>query len=107
MKVRGLELPNALQKVLLNGVWTNRGDDYSGMWEDDYHIALFQKLFPRAEAPWPRFFGYEGMLKVNNEFWNGERDIIKLYLGKSSKDYPPGNIDPHLTIIIGVRVKLI
>ncbi|RKZ50172.1 MAG: hypothetical protein DRR00_16290 [Candidatus Parabeggiatoa sp. nov. 3] len=102
MKVRGLELPNTLQTVLLNGVWTSRGDDYSGIWHDDYHIALFKKLFPRVEGcPWPHFFGYEEMLEVNNGFWNGERNIIKLYLGKSSKDYPPGNIDPHLTIFIG------
>jgi len=46
MKVRGLELPNALQKVLLNGVWTSHGKDFSGIWDDDYHIALFKKLFP-------------------------------------------------------------
>jgi hypothetical protein len=56
MKVRGLELPNTLQTVLLNGVWTSRGKDFSGIWHDDYHIALFKKLFPRVEGyPWPSY----------------------------------------------------
>ncbi len=101
MKVRGLELPKALQTVLLNGMWTSRGDDYSGKWHNDYDIKLFKKVFPRADDDLlPDFYSYEYMLRVN-EFWDEPKNLVKLYLGKASKNYPPGNVDPNLTVIIG------
>ena len=98
MKVNRLELPAALQAALVSGIWTNRGKDYSGRWTDKRHLALFKALFPRIDNPLPQLFDYEGMVQENTLWFSEER---KFYVGTPSNDYPPGNIDPHKTVIIG------
>ncbi len=100
MKVNGLELPHVLQTALLNGVWMSRGKDYSGRWRDKHHLALFKVLCPRIKNPLPEFFDYDEMLRVNT-LWRSSHDVMKFYIGASSTDYPPGNVDPRLTVIIG------
>ncbi|MCP4351429.1 MAG: hypothetical protein GY795_38675 [Desulfobacterales bacterium] len=100
MKVNGLELPRVLRIALLNGAWMSRGGGYSGWWRDKHHLALFKTLFPRTENPLPQFYDYDLMLR-DNKIWYKPQDIIGFYLGEFSNDYPPGNADPRLTVIIG------
>ncbi len=100
MKVNGLELPRTLQVALLNGVWMSRGKDYSGRWRDKHHLALFKALCPRIENPLPQFLNYDGMLRENT-LWCSSHNVMKFFIGASSIGYPPGNVDPQLTVIIG------
>ncbi len=100
MKVNGLDLPHILQLALLNGSWMSRGKDHSGKWRNKHHLALFKALFPRIDNPLPELFDYDEMLSVNT-LWDSPQDIMGFYIGESSTDYPPGNVDPRRTVIIG------
>lgn len=100
MKINGLELPTALQSAIKNSIWMSRSDKYSSRWHKKDHIDLFALHFPMIDAPLPELFDYDNMLTVN-ELLTGPKDILDFYTGTQSNEYPPGNIDPLYTVIIG------
>ncbi len=100
MKIKGLELPAVLQKSLLDGAWTSRGKGYSGKWKDERLIEFFKRYFHRIKTPFPEFFDYGCMVR-ENALWTGPRDVLDFYIGEPNKDYPPGNVEPKKTVIIG------
>lgn len=100
MKINGLVLPDALQVSLKNGMWTSRGKDYSGRWHEKHHIALFKKHFPRIINPLPDFFSYDTMER-ENAIWKDPDRIYDCYIGQKSVDFPPGDVEPRYTVIIG------
>lgn len=99
MNVNGLELPQTLQCALRSGAWMSRGRGFSEKWREPHQLALFKKLFPRIPDLIPELFDYDGMVRENT-LWHRPHDM-RFYLGEPSMDYPPGDVDPQRTVIIG------
>jgi hypothetical protein len=95
MKVNGLTLPEALQRALTDGTWKNFSE-----WKKKEHKQKFKAIFPGDYSPWPFFFDYDWMVR-ENECLLDVGSAVQFYLGEKSEMYPPGDIDPKATVLIG------
>jgi hypothetical protein len=101
MKIKGLELPNALVQAIQDERWTSRGKSTSGTWMDEEDIKIFRSVFTKCpENPSPQLYGFE-RLKRENRNWNSSYEDTKFYLGEKDGKYFPGDIDPDRSVIIG------
>lgn len=60
--------------------------------------ARLGALFKGIEKPFPDLYNTRGIQR-ENQLWTSP--YVHLYLGQKSEIYTPGNIDPHLALIIG------
>ena len=88
MNINGLELPAALAANLRDGCNCL----------SDQQTARFKAMLTQLRSPEPELYDYENIIWENEDPWTSS-DIY--YLGNSSEQYAPGNIDPERVVIIG------
>jgi hypothetical protein len=88
MKVNKIELPRSIEAHLAGGA--------GGLTADQKERLA--ALLTATETALPELFDLERVLEANR-FWGSP--YVEHYLGIESSTYPPGNIDPQRTILIG------
>ena len=88
MKINGHEIPVALQEELKSE---------RARLAPDEEVRLCGML-KHIETPIPTLYDLRGIQLANQLWISPEADY---YLGEPSSAFPPGNIDPQLTLIIG------
>lgn len=98
MQINGLPLPVKLQELLESGEWVELGKctrENSNLQK----LNAFKKVFSQYKNPSPKFYDWES-IKLANQLWD-KPEVYVDYLGVKSDSYPPGDVDPSKTIIIG------
>jgi len=85
VKVNDLLLPEVLSKLIAEGRWVPPNDD------------RIQEVFGERPSQ-ANFYSFEDM-KLENDAWSAE--TLPEYLGEPDDQFPPGNLDPRSSILIG------
>ena len=88
MNINGFKLPDALEANLRSGRYKLSAEQ----------TARLKAALSRINNPDPFFFDCSEIPDVNR-LWTSRH--VKCYLGNSSQQYPPGDIDPKHALIIG------